>query len=65
MRPAVVLVGDTVQPRDFDLLVGAAADVGASVVLVDGLLDGSRLHDWVIHTVASVDAKRQRFDETG
>jgi hypothetical protein len=63
MRPAVVLVGRSVQPRDFDLVLSAAAGVGASVVLVDGLVDTTKLHDWVMTTVASVIAKRQQLED--
>jgi hypothetical protein len=65
MRPAVILVGSSVQPRDFDLVARAAEDVGAAAVLVDGLVDTLKLHDWVATTVVAVIAKRQQRAEPG
>src|SRR5580700_3954800 len=48
MRPALVLVGRSVQPRDFMLLLRAADEVGAEVFLIDALRPAEGRHEWVV-----------------
>jgi hypothetical protein len=60
MRPAVVLVGRTVLPRDFVLLLAAADKIGASVALMGGLTSSEGLHDWIVRTVGEVQTRRSQ-----
>jgi hypothetical protein len=58
MRPAVVLVGKSVKPRDFILLLRAADDIGAEVFLVDAVAPAEGLHAWVVRIAGAVQARR-------
>jgi len=58
LKPAVVLVGRTVQPRDFVLMVRAADEVGAAIVLVDALSPAG-LYEWTVRSVAAVRERRE------
>jgi hypothetical protein len=62
MRPAVILVGKTVMPRDFEPLQAAADEVCAEVFLLDALAPPVGLHRWLVRRVAAVQARR---DEPG
>ena len=59
MRPAVILVGRSVKPRDFVLLMAAADDVGAAVILLGSLVPDEGLHEWVIKTACFVQSRRE------
>lgn len=61
MRPAVVLVGRSVQPRDFVLLIAASDAVGAAVMLVGALTSPGGLHEWVTQTVCAIQARRDEI----
>jgi len=58
LKPAVVLVGRTVQPRDFVQMVQAADQVGAAIVLVDALSPAG-LYEWTVRSVAAVRERRE------
>jgi hypothetical protein len=60
MRPAVVLVGRSVLPRDFVLMLAAADRIGASVTLLGGLTATEGLHDWLVRTVDEVQTRRSQ-----
>lgn len=59
LRPAVVLVGKTVQPRDFVMMIAAADAVRAVIVLAGALTSPDGLHDWVLKVVGEVQARRE------
>jgi hypothetical protein len=59
MRPAVELVGYSVQPRDFVLLLQEADAIGATIVLVHGLVTADGLTEWVLQTVGDVQTRRE------
>jgi hypothetical protein len=58
LRPAVVLVGKTVQPRDFVLMMGVADAIGAAIVLVNALVAPEGLQEWVVRKAAEVQTRR-------
>ena len=58
LRPAVVLVGRSVKPRDFTLLLHAADEVDAEVFLADAVAPAEGLHLWVIRIAAAIQARR-------
>jgi len=58
MHPAVVLVGRSVKPRDFVLLLRAADEVGAEVFLVDAVRPDEGLHEWLVRMAGAVQAGR-------
>jgi hypothetical protein len=58
LRPAVVLVGKTVQPRDFVLMIAAADAIGAAIVLVDALVAPEGLYAWVVKSAITVLERR-------
>ena len=58
-HPALVLVGRSVQPRDFVLLLRAADDVGAEVFLIDAVMPAEGLHTWMVRMTAACHARRE------
>ncbi len=57
-RPHVVLVGTSVLPRDFVLVLAAADRIGAAVALLGGLTGPDGLRDWVVRSVDEVHTRR-------
>jgi hypothetical protein len=57
-RPCVVLVGRSVLPRDFMLILAEAERIGAATALLGGMSPREDMHEWLVNTIAEVQTKR-------